>query len=242
MYLPCGKCLGCKSDQARDWGVRIIHEAQLHEQNSFLTLTYDDEHYPSDGKISKHELQKFIKRLRKQLDHQIRYFAVGEYGEKTHRAHYHAIIFGDDFLGARAKPVGDRMWSNSFLNDCWGNGMVHVAKYEPATAMYTAGYVTKKLGNTDTFNLMSRRPPIGKNWLKKYHNQVRQLGHCTLSNGQQVPIPKKYMDWMEGVCEWDELKEKRQQIMSEKPVKTDYQLRSKGLNMQSKNSLKEHKI
>lgn len=44
LKLPCGKCIGCLLERSRQWAVRCIHEASLHNQNCFLTLTYDDYH------------------------------------------------------------------------------------------------------------------------------------------------------------------------------------------------------
>ena len=64
-------------------------------KNTFITLTYDNEHLPKDESIDKDELQRFFKRLRKNYPPKtIKYFACGEYGDKKKRAHYHAIIFG----------------------------------------------------------------------------------------------------------------------------------------------------
>jgi len=45
--LPCGKCTGCKLERSRQWAVRLMHEAQLHERTSFITLTYRDEDLPN---------------------------------------------------------------------------------------------------------------------------------------------------------------------------------------------------
>lgn len=53
LEVPCGKCMGCKADQAHQWAIRIYQEASLYDRNSFVTLTYDDENLPKDGKISK---------------------------------------------------------------------------------------------------------------------------------------------------------------------------------------------
>ena len=51
IHIPCGRCLGCKADQSLMWSIRCYHESQLHDQCSFITLTYDDAHLPQDGKI-----------------------------------------------------------------------------------------------------------------------------------------------------------------------------------------------
>lgn len=63
--LPCGQCLGCRLDYSREWAVRCTHEALLHQENSFITLTYDDEHLPWDRGLRKKHWQDFAKRLRK---------------------------------------------------------------------------------------------------------------------------------------------------------------------------------
>lgn len=44
-----------------------MHEAQLHKENSFITLTYSDEHLPPGQNLRHRDVQLFIKRLRKHL-------------------------------------------------------------------------------------------------------------------------------------------------------------------------------
>ena len=40
LLIPCGTCIGCQLERARQWAMRCVHEAQMHERNSFVTLTY----------------------------------------------------------------------------------------------------------------------------------------------------------------------------------------------------------
>lgn len=81
--IPCGKCIGCRLAHSRAWAVRCVHESTLHEHNCFLTLTFDDDHLPSDHSVHVRDVQLFLKRLRKSLgDVKVRFFACGEYGEK----------------------------------------------------------------------------------------------------------------------------------------------------------------
>ena len=47
LSLPCGRCIGCKLERSRQWAIRLLHEAQLHEWNSFVTLTFEDEQLES---------------------------------------------------------------------------------------------------------------------------------------------------------------------------------------------------
>ena len=44
--VPCGKCLECRLDHARQWADRCILEASEYDDNCFLTLTYDDLNIP----------------------------------------------------------------------------------------------------------------------------------------------------------------------------------------------------
>ena len=46
LALPCGRCVGCRLERSRQWAVRCMHEASMHMFNSFVTLTYDDDHFP----------------------------------------------------------------------------------------------------------------------------------------------------------------------------------------------------
>jgi len=43
LALPCGRCIGCRLERARQWSVRVMHEASLYEENCFVTLTYSEE-------------------------------------------------------------------------------------------------------------------------------------------------------------------------------------------------------
>lgn len=99
LNVPCGKCMACRIARSREWTTRLIHELSYWDKASFVTLTYDNEHLPSDNSLSVRHWQLFMKRLRKQVEPlKIKYFASGEYGDKFGRPHYHAIIFGLDFI------------------------------------------------------------------------------------------------------------------------------------------------
>ena len=106
--VPCGYCAGCRVDRTFEWSERIKHEIQYHDfkgyGNAFVALTYSDEFLPVRG-CDKHEVQKFLKRLRARLTrHNVhfagkdfKYFLVAEYGDQSGRPHYHAIFMGLDF-------------------------------------------------------------------------------------------------------------------------------------------------
>ncbi|ACZ33198.1 conserved hypothetical protein [Chlamydia pneumoniae LPCoLN] len=99
VLMPCLKCRFCRTQHAKVWSYRCVHEASLYEKNCFLTLTYDDKHLPQYGSLVKLHLQLFLKRLRDRISpHKIRYFGCGEYGTKLQRPHYHLLIFNYDSL------------------------------------------------------------------------------------------------------------------------------------------------
>lgn len=189
MSVPCGKCETCYSARATQWAIRCYCESLEHDKVSFLTLTYDDEHLPKDGKIHKEELQKFFKRLRKKIPH-VRYFACGEYGDLTRRPHYHAIIFGADFLGDATRFNADHYTSET-LTEVWGLGLATTTPATFSTICYTVGYVAKKIGDPDCFQLMSRRPGLGSAYIQKYEADLRASNSITIE-GRDYPIPEYF--------------------------------------------------
>lgn len=101
--IPCGKCPECRSAHINGWTFRILQEFKKCDSAHFVTLTYDTHTIPitKSGRLTldKKDLQKFIKRLRKYKRvsrSKIIYYAVGEYGTKGARPHYHLIIFNSD--------------------------------------------------------------------------------------------------------------------------------------------------
>lgn len=144
--VACGRCVGCRLEYSRQWAVRCTHEAQMHAYNSFITLTYDEQHLPNDNSISKRELQTFFKRLRKLSNEKLRYFACGEYGERNNRPHYHAIIFGYGFPDRTLWSLRDgvALYRSSMLERAWKKGFSTVGEATFESAAYVARYVLKK--------------------------------------------------------------------------------------------------
>lgn len=196
--VPCGRCPGCLLAQARVLAIRSYHESTLHRCNSFLTLTYADEHLPSDGKVSLDVMQRFWKRLRRRKDvPKIRYLCCGEYGDLTGRPHYHALVFGADFMDSRSRLWTDDQYIHPMLQDVWGLGMVTHAPLNFARCAYVAGYVTKKIGTPDVFRKMSTgrggNCGLGHGWLKAHADSIRNVGGVVI-DGQVLPVPSYYFD------------------------------------------------
>lgn len=214
IQLPCGQCILCRLEHARQWAVRITHEAQMHEQSSFITLTYADEHVPEHGSLRYQDLRLFWNRLRKEIG-KVRYYAVGEYGGTTLRPHYHACIFGHAFEKDRRmlRQSPTLLWTSPQLEACWGLGFVSVGALTWQTAQYTAAYVTKKLNNKQKYvrtdeetgelialeqpkAYMSLKPAIGARWLEKHGHRVFEHDQVVINGHPQKP-PKYYDRWLE---------------------------------------------
>lgn len=164
LKIPCGKCIGCKIERARQWGVRCMHEASLYSKNCFITLTYDDAFLPIGGTLVKSDFINFMKRLRGRfvpqipeglddeaeadwlLRNGIRYYHCGEYGELNNRPHYHALLFNFDFPDkVFLKMSGEnRLYTSQILNDLWlGQGHCVIGDVTFDSAVYVATYCTK---------------------------------------------------------------------------------------------------
>ena len=232
-WIGCGKCNGCTAQKSLAWATRIYHESKMHERNCFVTLTYEN----APEKINRKDPQIFIKRLRRRSETPIRYFLTGEYGEKTRRPHYHAIIFGEDFLGG-AYDIDHKLYSNPVIDQAWGHGLVSIGNLTLASAMYTAGYTTKKVNDPDTFSIMSRSPPLGRTWVQQHHDNLRRLEHVVIE-GQEIPIPDVYLKWLEGVEEYEHIKANKQAKTERKP---DSALDSRQKIFNTKNQNRKHTL
>lgn len=223
LELACGRCPSCRSARVRSWAIRAHHESLMHTRfhrgvkipnGCFLTLTYDDDHLPNDGSLNMRHWQLFVKRLRKRYP--FRFLACGEYGPKTHRPHYHALLFGLDFSHDRwriatADPSKVEFRS-PLLDETWGKGFTTLSPLTFATASYVAGYVSKKLTENQRdqlsahqssghmtlddllpeFLVQSRRPGLGAKWFEKYWHDVYSKDEVHI--GENTYRPPKYYD------------------------------------------------
>lgn len=187
--VPCGKCCNCKITYRTNWSFRLNKESLSHKYSIFFTLTYNEENKPKG--VNKRDIQLFLKRLRKHFS--FRYFICAEYGKKTKRPHYHGILFYDNEIS----NVEDLICST------WNNGFCHFGKVTEKSVFYILKYVLKNEDedekNTDypVFNLMSRRPAIGSNYLTsevvKYHRTSKSFS-CRTLGGQKIRLPRYYRD------------------------------------------------
>lgn len=221
LSVPCGRCAGCRLDKVREWSTRISHEAKMHDENIFLTLTYSDEFIPDNYSLNIRDYQLFMKRLRKALSpKKVRYYACGEYGERTLRPHYHSILFGwrpSDSVVWRKSDKGHLYYRSEFLENVWGLGHVEFGDVTPQNGSYVAGYALKKMrGSCDPekykrlspvtgefvevvpeFGLMSSNPGIGSSWFSEFESDVYPKDFVVL-DGEKRPIPRYYKNKLKG--------------------------------------------
>jgi hypothetical protein len=117
-------------------------ESLCHEHSAFVTLTYNDDNV-GNYSLNPQDLKNWQKNLRYHANIDLRFFSVGEYGEKTKRPHYHAAVFG--FKGcASLDPKCACVWCET-LRRSWKKGHVLNGTLTQDSASYIAGYVTKKM-------------------------------------------------------------------------------------------------
>lgn len=198
MPCPCTTCFPCRVNRRRLWAHRLDLESQKHGDSSFVTLTYDDEHIPTGGSLEPKDTQKWLKRLRKVLAPQkVRYFLAGEYGPQTLRPHYHVALFGVD-----PHTAGGDDGRLGIVNASWGLGHTLVGELNRDSAMYVAGYVTKKMtqgkdkrlyGKCPEFSRMSLRPGIGADAVKDIASVLDSpAGLGSITSSGDVPTALHY--------------------------------------------------
>lgn len=199
--FECGGCPECLQKKSRLWALRCSMESKV-SPGVMVTLTYDSykikygkktqEENPTDPTIplSKRYCQLFMKRLRKHFAPlKIKYLITAERGKKTHRAHYHALLFGvqfNDLVKYKRSDRGNWIYKSKTLEKIWTHGIctVDCINLSAKTARYCTKYCAKDSGVDDTFMLFSRG--IGETQLLKEFN-----GLSYWIDGREYSIPKQ---------------------------------------------------
>lgn len=134
--VPCSKCAACVARRTSAWSFRLMQQDKIAQSSLFITLTYDTTTVPITERgwmsLSKRDLQLFFKRLRKAESSmgksQLKYYAVGEYGTRTRRPHYHVILFNSQI---------------EKVQSAWDKGQVHYGQVSGASVGYTLKYMSK---------------------------------------------------------------------------------------------------
>jgi hypothetical protein len=156
--------------------------------------------------VPKHP-QNFLKRLRKANAKEfakegrdkseipsIKYYLVGEYGNKFGRPHYHAIIFNihPNILRNRLR----------LSKDIWTYGQTDVAKVSLASINYVVGYILQGKLPQEPLTELQIRPfarqskGLGRTYLSDHQISYHQerLEFTVRHNGYNIPMPRYYRD------------------------------------------------
>jgi len=190
MVVPCGKCPFCLATKRSDWALRLHYEGRCHLTKKFVTLTYADCHLHfknGTAQLDKRDVQLWLKRVRR-TGAKVRYFAVGEYGSKTYRPHYHVLLFGE--------------CSDDVIRDSWPLGHVHIGTVTGDSIAYTMKYIDKpnfkrSHGRDDRepeFPLMSKG--LGADYLSSdvvsYHKADISRLYAVKDGGHRIALPRYY--------------------------------------------------
>ncbi len=222
LELNCNNCLSCRLRKAKEWALRCWHESQMHDTNCFVTLTYDDKHIPDYHNLDHRDFQLFMKALRNKLGHPITFFMCGEYGDGTHRPHYHVLLFGYFPTDAQYHRTqnGNRYYKSEILDSAWKCGFTDTSHVSYKASGYIARYTLKKqLPKEDAQDRYCYVDPdgelhirkfeyvrmstgrdkwtgIGGKWIQKYSKQTLEHDYVLDPDGNQCPVPSYYQDYL----------------------------------------------
>lgn len=231
--LPCGQCLGCEIEKSNQWATRICLEAKMYKHNYFVTLTYNEDTVPvkinevaeidqeteeilgfkevSELSLKKSDHVAFMKALRQKfakLGHQgIRFFMCGEYGEETHRPHYHYILLNCplyDLVPFFVNSNHQQIYRSKMLEETWQKGNVSIGEVTFESRAYVRRYTLKKqhwkekpLIAEPEFILMSRNPGIGKPYYERNKDKIYKNDEVLIKKELSKALmkkPPKYFD------------------------------------------------
>ena len=153
----------------------------------------------------------------------LRYFACGEFGEKSLRPHYHLCLLNcdlPDVVSFGRSKTGELQWFSQLVQDCWKApdgtfyGRTALGKVTAQSAAYVARYIMKKqLGKSrredrqaereafgtafvDEFVRCSRRPGLGRAFFEEHKQDIYRTDeiYCRLSESISAMKPPRYYD------------------------------------------------
>lgn len=220
-YIPCCKCVDCRRKIRAAWEFRLNAEFLTLKKKgwnvAFCTLTYSNENLPKIPKIlfkeeekyqkipcfSKNDVQNWIKSIRQYCKYHykfvkgenIRYFVACEYGDITHRPHYHALLAWPPHMSYEEM--------HALCKHFWDKGIMFPRKpegdYNPRTGKqiksfevvgnaspvlsYCSKYACKDVSHEEMLekhNLKMKHPLMKK--CRSFHIQSQSLGFEVIKN------------------------------------------------------------
>lgn len=172
-YIRCGKCEACQNFKKWNQYIKISEDILTNNENEktyFVTLTYAG----NTKYINKKHIQQWLKKLKYQLTKwqkkTIKYTIIGEYGEITHRPHYHALI------------TSENQYINNLIQNTWKMGIINIKQAQEGHIHYLASH---KIKNKNNWILQSHN--TGR---KSYEQQIQNI-----KNTGNIIIKSNKIDW-----------------------------------------------
>lgn len=172
--VSCGQCVPCRIRRQSSLALRCELENRGASSGWFLTLTYAREAENTDYS----DMARFLDRLRIMNRRagnslSLRYIAIGEYGERLGRFHWHALVWNS--IG-----FSQEIW----LTRLWPAGFSQVGTIGSASIRYVTRYNLKHLSKDQDAlpRGRSQRPMLGETWF-------RELGVNARTQGLDLPEP-----------------------------------------------------
>ena len=234
-FIPCGWCEECRQHQKNEWTTRLKAEIEEYHTNmgynvGFLTMTYQDKclpHIPKsyfkEGEYEKipcfsyKDIKNFTDRIRGHLWRQynmkdgFRYFITSEYGEKTHRPHYHGIILFNNKIDHKTMwEICQDAWSGTthqiknnkkrntrrtFLGQI-GDLNKFIPKDNYKCGAYVAKYVCKDIEfhkvTSNKFNHLNKKKRNELRHFQPFHKQSLGFGACIIKGKTNEQLLQMY--------------------------------------------------
>lgn len=162
--------------------------------SSSLTLTYgrdadgNVDHFRSQYLVYS-DLRGYFKRLRAN-GYPLRFFAVGEYGSKKSRAHWHVLIFwqkampsfraGETLHGEKMRGGEAYPHDGNFMERHWPHGWTYWRDFQFKEIRYVCKYMLKAEDDEEAMCLarVSKRPPLGAEFFRREAGRWVEQGLC----------------------------------------------------------------
>lgn len=200
---PCGQCIECRQQKARNWQVRLHEELKHNNYAYFVTLTFSPielqkiclkTKLKECNEVAAYAVRHSLERFRKDYKKSLRHWYITELGhEGTERIHLHGIIF-NDFPLEFTKSKEDHFYEWKY----WKYGLVYVGDYCNAR---TINYIVKYMHKIDKdhkgfIGQVLASPGIGRTYtdrpgVKELHRYRpgRTIDYYRLNNGAKIKLP-----------------------------------------------------
>ena len=210
VYGPCKTCIECRNLRREDFEQRLKFELMDYSYiGSFVSLTYRDDDLPlllPEGSaivgkwfancppaygstLYRPDITQFTDKMQKRLKRKFgvsgKYIAVGEYGDDSHRPHFHVIY------------VGLPSDSRKLVLDVWQHGNVDVGPINKGAIRYVLDYIDKQVyGPKALFDYYGDfEPPfahfskgLGFHWIENHLKDFDEYGCLKYESGKIIQL------------------------------------------------------